>query len=206
MRELREKTGMSARQFSDFLNIPYRTLQNWEAGSRNCPVYVKELAEYKLRKEGLLIAGEAESNPAGSAEKEAPAEPGKMAAELVLPRPARISRTYQGGAPLSINEIKSYIKELAAQTPEEKKACIATLMQYSEKIKIWYLFIIRLGFPPTERIPACMRLEFDKDFTFTDLLRELETSGIDIRLFTNNRYCKGNPLITEIPEGDQEGE
>ena len=42
--------------FAKYFNIPYRTIQNWEAGTRQCPEYVVELIKYKLEKE--LIEGE----------------------------------------------------------------------------------------------------------------------------------------------------
>lgn len=51
---LRERSGMNLKQFSEYFNIPYRTLQHWEAGDRQCPVYVLELIEYKLRKENII--------------------------------------------------------------------------------------------------------------------------------------------------------
>ena len=51
---LRERSKMSLKQFSEYFNIPYRTLQHWEAGDRQCPVYVLELIEYKLRNEGFF--------------------------------------------------------------------------------------------------------------------------------------------------------
>ena len=54
MKELRQKTGMNLKQFSEFFRIPYRTLQHWEAGTRHCPEYLLELVEYRLKKEGLI--------------------------------------------------------------------------------------------------------------------------------------------------------
>lgn len=54
MKELRQRTNMTLKQFSDYLHIPYRTVQHWEAGTRKCPEYVKELIQYRLVQEGLL--------------------------------------------------------------------------------------------------------------------------------------------------------
>ena len=40
--------------FSLYFGIPYRTIQNWEEGRRQCPSYLLKLMEYKLRKEALI--------------------------------------------------------------------------------------------------------------------------------------------------------
>lgn len=47
-KELRKQSGMNLTQFSKYFNIPYRTIQNWERGERQCPEYLLELMEYKL--------------------------------------------------------------------------------------------------------------------------------------------------------------
>ena len=51
---LREQYGLSRKQFTEMFNIPYRTLQSWELGERNCPEYVLELIKYRLEKEQQL--------------------------------------------------------------------------------------------------------------------------------------------------------
>ena len=53
-KELREASGMSRQQFMDYFGIPYRTIQSWELGDRQCPQYLLDLMEYKLRNEGLI--------------------------------------------------------------------------------------------------------------------------------------------------------
>ena len=53
-KELREASKMSRKQFTDYFNIPYRTIQNWELGERDCPEYLLALMEYKLKKEGII--------------------------------------------------------------------------------------------------------------------------------------------------------
>lgn len=53
-KELRCKSEMSMKQFSDYFNIPYRTIQNWEAEIRQCPEYLLELMHYKLKNENLI--------------------------------------------------------------------------------------------------------------------------------------------------------
>ena len=55
-KELRQQSGMNLTQFSQYFGIPYRTIQNWERGERQCPEYLLELLKYKLdhenKKEG----------------------------------------------------------------------------------------------------------------------------------------------------------
>ena len=37
---IREQAGMNRKDFSDWLRIPYRTMQEWELGRRQAPDYV----------------------------------------------------------------------------------------------------------------------------------------------------------------------
>lgn len=53
-KELRERSGMNKKRFAEYFGIPYRTVQNWEAGVNKCPDYLLELMEYKLKHEGLI--------------------------------------------------------------------------------------------------------------------------------------------------------
>lgn len=53
-RDLREQSGMGLKQFSDHFGVPYRTVQNWNAGANDCPEYLMNLFIYKLRSEGKL--------------------------------------------------------------------------------------------------------------------------------------------------------
>ena len=46
--EARKSKGMSRRHVSDWLEIPYRTLENWERGSRPCPLYIEKLVVEKI--------------------------------------------------------------------------------------------------------------------------------------------------------------
>lgn len=57
-KELRERSGMSRGQFAEYFDIPYRTVQNWELGLRECPEYLLKLMQYKLVNEGKIKAGE----------------------------------------------------------------------------------------------------------------------------------------------------
>ena len=43
MRELVARTGLSQTAFAKAAGIPLRTVQNWCAGSRDCPAYVRFL-------------------------------------------------------------------------------------------------------------------------------------------------------------------
>lgn len=51
---LRKQTGMTRKEFCEFLKIPYRTLQNWELGIRECPDYLIKLIEFKLTASGKI--------------------------------------------------------------------------------------------------------------------------------------------------------
>ena len=50
--ELRISTGMTRREFAEYFDIPYRTLQEWELGNRKMPEYLFRLMAYKIRIEG----------------------------------------------------------------------------------------------------------------------------------------------------------
>lgn len=54
VKDLRKLAGMTQKQFSEFFNIPMRTLQGWELGERKCPEYLLNLIEYKLKNESKL--------------------------------------------------------------------------------------------------------------------------------------------------------
>ena len=50
-KRFRELSGMTRKEFCDYFGIPYRTVQDWELGNRNCPSYLVELMRYKLEHE-----------------------------------------------------------------------------------------------------------------------------------------------------------
>lgn len=54
IKEMRAKSGMTQKAFSEYLNIPKRSIEEWEGGRRKPPDYVVELIEYKLTHEGIL--------------------------------------------------------------------------------------------------------------------------------------------------------
>ena len=47
--ELRYSTGMNRREFAEYFDIPYRTVQEWELGNRKMPEYLLRLMAYKVR-------------------------------------------------------------------------------------------------------------------------------------------------------------
>ena len=54
IRDLRESIGMTRKEFSEYIGIPVRTLEDWEAGRRTPPVYIPRLISYQLKYEKLL--------------------------------------------------------------------------------------------------------------------------------------------------------
>ena len=51
---LRTDTGMTRREFCEYFEIPYRTLQDWELGNRKMPDYLLRLMAYKAKMEKLV--------------------------------------------------------------------------------------------------------------------------------------------------------
>lgn len=61
--QLRESTGMNRKEFADYLDIPYRTMSDWENNLRTMPSYVFSLIEYKVRTEfGMKLPQELDPN------------------------------------------------------------------------------------------------------------------------------------------------
>ena len=56
--KLRESTNMNRKQFSEYFDIPYRTMQDWELGNRSMPEYLYRLMAYKVMIEELDKKGE----------------------------------------------------------------------------------------------------------------------------------------------------
>lgn len=50
-KELREQSGMNMKQFAAHFEIPYRTIQNWEAGVNKCPEYLLKLMKFRMDQE-----------------------------------------------------------------------------------------------------------------------------------------------------------
>ena len=55
IKELRESTGMSRKEFSEHTGIPVRTLEDWEAGRRTPPEYIPRLLAYQIKLEGIFV-------------------------------------------------------------------------------------------------------------------------------------------------------
>ena len=53
IKELRNKTGLSRVEFCDILNIPYRTVTEWERGNRTAPAYVLRMLKYFIEINGI---------------------------------------------------------------------------------------------------------------------------------------------------------
>ena len=46
--DARKSCGMSRKDVAEWLEIPYRTLTNWENGERQCPPYIEKLIVEKI--------------------------------------------------------------------------------------------------------------------------------------------------------------
>ena len=63
LKGIRASMGMNRSEFSRYMDIPLRTLEEWEAGRRKMPDYVLRLLSYyikmeKMIHEGKIIIGE----------------------------------------------------------------------------------------------------------------------------------------------------
>ena len=54
LEKMRENLGMNRTEFSRYIGIPLRTLEEWEAGRRKMPDYVLRLIAYYTKMERLL--------------------------------------------------------------------------------------------------------------------------------------------------------
>lgn len=62
IRELREQTGMTRKDFAVHMGIPLRTMEDWEAGRRRPPEYIPRLMSYQLKYEELIKKAEGEKD------------------------------------------------------------------------------------------------------------------------------------------------
>lgn len=51
MKTIREKTGLSQKEFAKKLEIPQRTIENWEEEKRTPATYIVKLIEYRINNE-----------------------------------------------------------------------------------------------------------------------------------------------------------
>lgn len=54
IQQLREQTGMNRKEFSEYTQIPVRTLEDWEAGRRTPPEYIPRLLAYQVKFDELM--------------------------------------------------------------------------------------------------------------------------------------------------------
>lgn len=54
LKKIRENLEMNRTEFSHYIGIPLRTLEEWEAGRRQMPDYVLRLITYYTKMEQLL--------------------------------------------------------------------------------------------------------------------------------------------------------
>jgi DNA-binding transcriptional regulator YiaG len=55
LKKIREELGMNRTDFSRYVGIPLRTLEEWEAGRRQMPDYVLRLIAYYTKMQQLII-------------------------------------------------------------------------------------------------------------------------------------------------------
>lgn len=60
VKALRESTGMNRKEFCEYFDIPYRTVTEWERGTRKMPDYVLRLLTYRVKMEKFAGKGEAD--------------------------------------------------------------------------------------------------------------------------------------------------
>ena len=56
--DLRRETGMTRKAFSEYMDIPLRNLEEWEAGRRKMPDYLLRLLAYYIRTEKVMAQKE----------------------------------------------------------------------------------------------------------------------------------------------------
>ena len=54
LKKIREELGMNRTDFSRYVGIPLRTLEEWEAGRRQMPDYVLRLIAYYTKMQELI--------------------------------------------------------------------------------------------------------------------------------------------------------
>lgn len=60
LKKIRENLGMNRTEFSRYISIPLRTLEEWEAGRRQMPDYVLRLITYYTKMERFLAENKIE--------------------------------------------------------------------------------------------------------------------------------------------------
>ena len=55
IKKLRESTGMNRKEFCEYFEIPYRTVTEWERGTRKMPDYILRLLAYRVKMDNLIV-------------------------------------------------------------------------------------------------------------------------------------------------------
>ena len=69
LKRIRNDLGMNRTEFSRYVEIPLRTLEEWEAGRRQMPEYVLRLLTYYTKMERLLAERKIELEEEADAEE-----------------------------------------------------------------------------------------------------------------------------------------
>ena len=51
IKKMRQESDMTQKEFAAYFGIPYRSIENWEEGSRKVPDYLLRLMAYRLQME-----------------------------------------------------------------------------------------------------------------------------------------------------------
>lgn len=54
IKELRTASGMTQKAFAEYFGFSKRAVESWEGEKRQCPQYLLDLIEYKLKNEKLI--------------------------------------------------------------------------------------------------------------------------------------------------------
>lgn len=60
IKDLRDKAKMSRKEFCEYLNISYRTVENWEKNPDQCKDYIIRALYYQLLYNGIISKDESE--------------------------------------------------------------------------------------------------------------------------------------------------
>ena len=114
-RDLRESVGMNRKDFAEYLDIPYRTMQDWERGVSTMPTYIYALVEYKVQHEFGIATDLAKV---------------KVPNALGEPRRGLEDQIEQND-----NQLDGIINNLPEETVAEKESKASVVEKLREKIK-----------------------------------------------------------------------
>ena len=106
IRDLRESTGMSRKEFSEHTGIPVRTLEDWEAGRRTPPEYIPRLLAYQIKFEGIFsVKGEVKGKRSVSVIKDVDGN------NIVIINDIR----FKGKRSIDWKDVREYLKEYVGE-------------------------------------------------------------------------------------------